>query len=69
MTTKRILGKSLGLILTLALFLGGCAGTNSVLDVAGQAYKHNVDQMMSSPNQEEWNATDWSLWMNSQGGG
>jgi hypothetical protein len=55
-------------ILALALCLGGCGGRpDSGLERASAAYMQNVDHMMHSPNPNEWNTTDWGLWIESQG--
>jgi hypothetical protein len=72
----RYLGNFVGLMLALAVFLGGCAGASPVkmsgesfFEGAGENFKQNVNHIMSSPNPDKWNPTDWGLWMESQGGG
>lgn len=73
-----------GLILLAALFLGGCGVTSQDLkqefqdQMAGnreraarleKSYESHKYFGYSSPNTDQWNTTDWTLWMDRQGGG
>jgi hypothetical protein len=63
------LARKLGSLLVLSLALVGCAGTPPFLEKAGAAYEQHDKIGFSSGSPEKWNATDWSLWMDMQGGG
>ena len=75
--------KFLGLLL-LALPLPGCAltgqdlrqeiqdesrGTGQRMEQAEKSYESRRYLGLTSDKSEEWNATDWSLWMDTHGGG
>lgn len=78
------MGKFLGLILLLALGLTGCAGLSQdiqqeIRDDSREArqkmaerqesYKQNEYYGFTSKDSDKWNSTDWSLWMDTHGGG
>jgi hypothetical protein len=66
-------------ILLLALLLPGCAGMTQEIREDRRDVWRTMEQGESSyekreyfglpAKQEDWNATDWSLWMDSHGGG
>lgn len=78
------LWKFLVLLLPLACGLTGCAGLSQdisqeikqdkleakqQLEQAEKTYKKNEYLGLTSEDSEKWNSTDWSLWMDTQGGG
>jgi hypothetical protein len=78
-----LLGKFLSFLL-LALPLLGCAvtgqdlrqeiqdesrGTGQRMEQAEKSYESRRYLGLTSDKSEEWNATDWSLWMDTHGGG
>lgn len=73
-----------GWLVALVLLLMGCAGLaqdvkQEIRDDVREAqqkmaeqeksYKQNEYLRYTSDNSDNWNGTDWSLWMDSQGGG
>jgi hypothetical protein len=52
-----------------AMAFGGCAEMPYGIEGAEHRYEKHQYLGLSSENPQNWNATDWSLWMNSQGGG
>ncbi len=78
-----LIGKFLGFLL-LALSLSGCAvtsqdirqeiqdesrGTREKMEQAEKSYESRRYFGLTSDKSEEWNSTDWSLWMDTHGGG
>jgi hypothetical protein len=78
-----LLGKFLGFSV-LALILSGCGvtgpdlrqeiqderrGTREQMEQAEKSYEGHRYLGLTSDKSEEWNSTDWSLWMDTQGGG
>ena len=78
-----LLGKFLGFLL-LALSLPGCAltgqdlrqeiqderrGTRERMEQAEKSYESRRYFGLTSDKSEEWNSTDWTLWMDTHGGG
>ncbi len=76
--------KFLSILLLLALTPFGCGATNQDLrqeirdDLRGtreqmsqreKAYEKREDFGLTSKDSKDWNSTDWSLWMDSRGGG
>ena len=70
--------------LLIALSLSGCAvtgqdlrqeiqdesrGTREKMEQAEKSYEGRRYFGLTSDNSEEWNSTDWSLWMDNHGGG
>ncbi len=81
---KKLAGKFWGLPLILAVGLTGCAGggqeirqeiAQDRLDIRRQieqqnaAYQKREDIGFSSSDSNNWNSTDWSMWMDTRGGG
>ena len=71
-------------LLLLALSLPGCAvtgqdlrqeiqdesrGTRERMEQAEKSYESRKYFGLTSDKSEEWNSTDWSLWMDTHGGG
>ncbi len=82
--TCNLLWKFLGVAPLLVLTLLGCAGSMANLkqeisddrrtirqNVAEREYYYEKRQYLgfSSDKPEDWNSTDWSLWVDTQGGG
>lgn len=77
--TPGLLWKFAVLILPLALALPGCAGMSQEIREDRRDLRRTMEQGESSyekreyfgfpDNKEDWNATDWSLWMDTHGGG
>ncbi len=77
--TFSLLGKISVVILPLALALPGCAGMTQEIGEDRQDIRRTLEQGEASyekreyfgypDKQENWNATDWSLWMDTHGGG
>ncbi len=78
-----LLAKFLGFLL-LALSLSGCAGggqdikqefkderrgAQQKMESAEASYEKHEYLGLTSDNSENWNSTDWSLWMDTHGGG
>ncbi len=78
------LWKLLGFLLLLALSLLGCAVTGQDIrqelqdDIRGtkekmargeETYEKRKYFGLTSEDSEKWNSTDWSLWMDTHGGG
>jgi hypothetical protein len=52
-----------------ALAAAGCAEMPYGLEGAGHRYEQHQYDALTSPESALWNPTDWSLWMDTQGGG
>ena len=80
---RNMLCKFLGFLL-LALSLSGCAvnsqdlrqeiqgesrGTRKTMEQAEKSYEKREYLGLTSDKSEEWNSTDWSLWVDTHGGG
>ncbi len=82
--TLAFLSKFLGLILLATLVLPGCgvttqdlrqeiqdtrAGTMEKMAEAEKSYEGRRYFGFTSEKSEEWNSTDWGMWMDTHGGG
>ncbi len=76
--------KLLGVTLVLVLTLPGCGvtaqdlkqelqddrrSTEKAMAQGEKTYEKNEYLGLTSDNSENWNSTDWSLWMDTHGGG
>ena len=82
--TTTLCWKSFAFILVLALPLQGCgvtsqdlrqeaqdemSGTREKMSQAEKSYEKHEYLGLTSQDPDKWNSTDWSLWMDLQGGG
>ncbi len=84
MTRNNLKWKLSGLLLSLAFALLSCAGLGTdigqeikqdrlearqKMEQAEASYHHRASFGLTSEDPDHWNSTDWTLWMDSQGGG